>query len=49
MPGTPVPPRLPAQPPAAPRTEESAAPRIDRVRAELDELSDLLRREDGGR
>ncbi|NKY15552.1 hypothetical protein [Streptomyces somaliensis] len=49
VPGTPVPPRLPAQPPAAPRAEESAAPRIDRVRAELDELSDLLRREDGGR
>lgn len=28
---------------------QPAAPRIDQVRAELDELSDLLRREDGGR
>ncbi|MDT9686027.1 hypothetical protein RND61_28735 [Streptomyces sp. TRM76323] len=45
VPGPAVPPR----PPAAPRAGAPAAPRIDQVRAELDELSDLLRKEDGGR
>ncbi|MCP9958685.1 MULTISPECIES: hypothetical protein [Streptomyces] len=54
-----VPPYGPPQPHAVPapatpapvpaRSGPPAAPRIDQVRAELDELSDLLRREDGGR
>ncbi|MEU7568449.1 hypothetical protein [Streptomyces fradiae] len=35
--------------PAQQRGAAPAAPRIDQVRAELDELSDLLRKEEGGR
>jgi hypothetical protein len=38
-----------APPPAAPPAAGSDPNRIGQVRAELDELSDLLRREDGGR
>ncbi|GGQ03460.1 hypothetical protein [Streptomyces roseolilacinus] len=37
------------RPSVPPQAGAPAAPRIDQVRAELDELSDLLRREDGGR
>ncbi|WP_374982851.1 hypothetical protein [Streptomyces fradiae] len=49
-----VPPRAPAPPhvppvPAQQQGAAPAAPRIDQVRAELDELSDLLRKEEGGR
>ncbi|AOT59295.1 hypothetical protein [Streptomyces rubrolavendulae] len=49
-----VPPRAPAPPhvppvPAPQQGAAPAAPRIDQVRAELDELSDLLRKEEGGR
>lgn len=47
-----APPQPPVQAPHQPPQQQPAspaAPRIDQVRAELDELSDLLRREDGGR
>ncbi|UYQ62540.1 hypothetical protein [Streptomyces peucetius] len=55
LPQSPVPPaRPPIPPPAAPSTPPASAPapapgtgRIDQVRAELDELSDLLRKEEG--
>ncbi|MEU6391276.1 hypothetical protein [Streptomyces sp. NPDC046939] len=43
---TPVPPTPPTP---APRSQTPPPHRIDQVRAELDELSDYLRREDGGR
>ncbi|MFI9393785.1 hypothetical protein [Streptomyces bauhiniae] len=43
-PHTPAPLAVPPQPPAPPRP---APARIDQVRAELDELSDYLRRQDG--
>ncbi|GAB2790635.1 hypothetical protein GCM10027073_23580 [Streptomyces chlorus] len=42
-PSTPIPPAQPPQPPQSP-----GPARIDQVRAELDELSDYLRRSDGG-
>lgn len=45
---TPTPPPTPAPPPTPPQNQ--APPhRIDQVRAELDELSDYLRKQDGGR
>ncbi|MFG2815397.1 hypothetical protein [Streptomyces sp. NPDC048410] len=44
LPGPQSPGTLPPQPPAPPRP---APARIDQVRAELDELSDYLRRQDG--
>ncbi|GGT22750.1 hypothetical protein GCM10010271_27810 [Streptomyces kurssanovii] len=53
VPSTPPPVFPPAAPsvaagqPAAPASGGSATPRIDQVRAELDELSDLLRKEEG--
>ncbi|MGQ4415646.1 hypothetical protein ACN6LA_000311 [Streptomyces sp. SAS_269] len=53
-PQTPVPARPPAQhtpvpqaPPVAPPPQRPAPARIDQVRAELDELSDYLRKHDG--
>ncbi|HZF91960.1 hypothetical protein [Streptomyces sp.] len=57
VPPTPTPPptppaaRMPQTPPApvAPPPQRPAPARIDQVRAELDELSELLRRQDGRR
>ncbi|MEU8524651.1 hypothetical protein AB0C77_03470 [Streptomyces sp. NPDC048629] len=46
-PPQPQPPAPPAQPPAQPAAASHSQPRIDQVRAELDELSDLLRKEEG--
>ncbi|MCH0538332.1 hypothetical protein I3F58_01890 [Streptomyces sp. MUM 203J] len=40
--------RQPTPPPASPPASPFPAPRIDQVRAELDELSDLLRKDEGG-
>ncbi|WP_425832843.1 hypothetical protein [Streptomyces fractus] len=46
---TPAPIPTPAPPPAPPRNQAPPPHRIDQVRAELDELSDYLRKQDGGR
>jgi len=54
-PGTPIPApapaptplQTPAQAPAVPRAAPQPPPRINQVRAELDELSDYLRKEEG--
>ena len=40
-------PQPPAQPPTAPQQPAAPPQRIDQVRAELDELSNLLRKEEG--
>ncbi|MEV5611081.1 hypothetical protein [Streptomyces sp. NPDC052225] len=40
---------VPAPAPAPPPNQAPAQPRIDQVRAELDELSDYLRKQEGGR
>ncbi|MEB8340979.1 hypothetical protein [Streptomyces endophyticus] len=45
-PPTPAP--TPAPPPAPPQNQAPPPHRIDQVRAELDELSDYLRKQDGG-
>ncbi|MFD7298757.1 hypothetical protein ACFV9W_36230 [Streptomyces sp. NPDC059897] len=44
----PAPTPAPAQPPAPPQNQAPPPHRIDQVRAELDELSDYLRKQDGG-
>ncbi|MEV3856768.1 hypothetical protein AB0J38_20860 [Streptomyces sp. NPDC050095] len=47
---TPTPATAPTPaPPAAPQSQPGPPHRIDQVRAELDELSDYLRKQDGGR
>ncbi|MFJ9179536.1 hypothetical protein [Streptomyces sp. NPDC102360] len=46
--GTPTPTPPPTPPPAPPRNQSPPPHRIDQVRAELDELSDYLRKQDGG-
>ncbi|MZD09322.1 hypothetical protein GTW43_30205 [Streptomyces sp. SID5785] len=46
---TPVPPSTPPSTPPGPPAQGQPPHRIDQVRAELDELSDYLRRQDGGR
>ncbi|MEV6108710.1 hypothetical protein AB0M28_29010 [Streptomyces sp. NPDC051940] len=48
-PAAPAPVPAPARPPAPAEAAPPPPPRIDRVRAELDELSELLRREQDGR
>ncbi|MFZ3558012.1 MULTISPECIES: hypothetical protein [unclassified Streptomyces] len=45
---TPGPTPAPVQPPAPPQNQAPPPHRIDQVRAELDELSDYLRKQDGG-
>ncbi|WP_328633220.1 hypothetical protein [Streptomyces sp. NBC_00356] len=45
----PAPTPTPAPPPAPPQNQAPPPHRIDQVRAELDELSDYLRKQDGGR
>ncbi|MHB9753315.1 hypothetical protein ACYBSK_02900 [Streptomyces sp. BYX5S] len=47
--GAPTPTPAPAPPPAPPQNQAPPPHRIDQVRAELDELSDYLRKQDGGR
>ncbi|MFI9806263.1 hypothetical protein ACIHEJ_18225 [Streptomyces sp. NPDC052301] len=47
MPHTPVPQHPPTVPPTTPPPQRPAPARIDQVRAELDELSDYLRKHDG--
>ncbi|MFF3495658.1 hypothetical protein ACFYWS_30410 [Streptomyces sp. NPDC002795] len=46
---TPAPAPAPTPPPAPPQNQAPPPHRIDQVRAELDELSDYLRKQDGGR
>jgi hypothetical protein len=46
---TPMPTPAPTPPPAPPQNQAPPPHRIDQVRAELDELSDYLRKQDGGR